>query len=749
MNNLESFEKTIAQQEIVQFDTAPDSHEGSVGDLIGPILRRWYVILGTAVVVCGIGVPAIWFLMEQKYETTGLIRVSPVVSRILFNDSDSERPMPNYENFMNSEARRIAGNTILNRVADELSGRKLRLFKDSPDPVLALRQAINEGDIEIATQRRSEFIAIKMLSKYPGEAEQIIDAFIRCYMNIVQAEEGNSSDNTLNVLDEEKRALEARIQSQTEEINKLLEEFGTGELDTRQEIMLQTVARLQEDLINVTIQRIALQTQVDMLEKDVEEPLAEIDRLQQQNAYVNADPMVQTLVANIRQYEAKIIADKQVMTENNPELKDKIAILESFKTRLEEKRAELIKEFNAKYKQQLQAKRDYTKMQAAARLAQTIEHEKKIREELDRYDTATIGMGRKQLNIDDKKAELARTRELYNNICDRISEIEVEQKRPARISIAEMASSVPARSRKKKLAAATGFGGVSLGVLFAFLLARADKRLRDTQDVVKRVGVRIIGTTTSSRYVDKRMITRQLADDYQTIRANLGLLNGHESSKVLVVTSPGMGDGKTTFAINLALSFARLGQKVLLIDGDLRKPDVAEILDLPKNLRGLQDVLFGKSLEESVYELNPTGLHILAADRRNASDALDLLSQAHTAEVIQSIGTGYDHVIIDTPPVLASADALVWAKMADAVIMTCFAERTSSPDLREAIGRLEQIGVRVLGTVLNNVRVTDSYYRYGYGYGYGVDGAKQRKPKSKKDQTLLLVAPQHDQDDSD
>ena len=738
----------MVQQEVVQFEGPPDGHGGSMAELIVPILRRWYVIMGTFIVVCGIGVPAIWFGMEQKYETMGAIRISPVMSRILFNDSDSDRPMPNYENFMNTEAGRIAGNTVLNRVATELSDKKLILLEDSVDPVLVLRQAVNEGEIEIATQRRSELIAIRMVSKHSGEAEQIVDAFIRSYMNVVKAEEGRSDDNKLNILDEQKRTLDKKIDTQTKEINTLLEEFGTEELDSRQLILLQTVARLQEDLIGVTIRRIALESQVDMYEKDVSEPLPEINRLEQQNAYVNADPMMQTLVANIRQYETQIITDKQTMTDKNPELQNRIAILESFKKRMEERRKELIKDFDDRYKQEIEARRNYAKVQINAELAQTIEHEKKIREELDRYDAKTIGMGRKQLNIDDKIAELERTRQLYNNVCNRIGEIEMEQKRPARISIAEMASSVPAQGKRKKLAAATVFGGFGLGTFLAFLLAKADKRLRDTQDVVKRVGVRIIGTTTSSKHIDRRVITQQLSDDYQTIRANLGLLNGHKSTKVLVVTSPGVGDGKTTFAVNLALSFARLGKKVLLIDGDLRKPDVAEILDLPKGLRGLQDMLFGKSLAESVYELSPTGLHILAADRRNCSDALDLLRQTHTADCMKNIRNGYDHVIIDTPPVLASADPLVWAKMADAVIMTCFAEHTSRPDLREAIERLEQIGVQVLGTVLNNVRVANSYYRYGYGYG--ADGGKsRRKTKTKRDQSLLLLAAKPQQKDSE
>jgi len=136
---------------------------------------------------------------------------------------------------------------------------------------------------------------------------------------------------------------------------------------------------------------------------------------------------------------------------------------------------------------------------------------------------------------------------------------------------------------------------------------------------------------------------------------------------------------------------------------------------------------------------------VLAADHRNANDALDLLGQARTAQCMKNIGAGYDHVIIDTPPVLAFSDALVWAKMADGVILTSFAEHTSRPDLRDAIDRLEQIGARVIGTVLNNVRVTQSYHRYGYGYGYGGGSGEDQPARSKRrrEKRLLLASPEN------
>jgi capsular exopolysaccharide synthesis family protein len=234
--------------------------------------------------------------------------------------------------------------------------------------------------------------------------------------------------------------------------------------------------------------------------------------------------------------------------------------------------------------------------------------------------------------------------------------------------------------------------------------------------VAKRIGIRIIGTTTSLSTVKPAFLPEQIVGDYQTIRANLKLLGGNKIPKKMVVTSPGMREGKTTFAVNLATSMAESGLKVLLIDGDLRKPDVARLLNLPEGSRGLQDVLCGIKFDQAVYSVAATGLDVLAADFTDATDAYEILAQPATARIINLISRRYDHVIIDTPPVLGFPDALMWAKIGSAAILVSYAGHTTMPDLREAKERLAQINVKVLGTVLSSVQAGHGYYRHGHNY---------------------------------
>ena len=267
------------------------------------------------------------------------------------------------------------------------------------------------------------------------------------------------------------------------------------------------------------------------------------------------------------------------------------------------------------------------------------------------------------------------------------------------------------------------------GSWLAFLRDKADKRLRTPEEAARRIGIRIIGTTTSMQSIKSSLLPEQIIDDYQTIRANLELINGQGIPKILVVTSPSMREGKTTFSVNLATSLAQAGSKVLLIDGDLRKPDVARLLNLPRGLKGLQEVLSGLQFEHAIYSLPDSRLDILAADFYDNADGYELLALNETAERINKISEKYDHVIIDTPPVLFFPDALMWARMGNAVVLTSLSGQTTLPELKEAKERLLQINAKVLGTVVSSVEVEHSYYHRTASYY--AQSAKARRARKK------------------
>jgi capsular exopolysaccharide synthesis family protein len=213
---------------------------------------------------------------------------------------------------------------------------------------------------------------------------------------------------------------------------------------------------------------------------------------------------------------------------------------------------------------------------------------------------------------------------------------------------------------------------------------------------------------------------------YRVLRSNLSVVLAELERPTVLVTSAYPGEGKTATTVNLARSLALAGRRVILVDLDLRHPDVHRWVDT-HNEYGVSDVLLERrSLSDSLQYIEvgrsmgrtPRALYILSTGT-SVSNPAELLGTRRMAQLLDTLADQADVVLLDTPPVLPVADTLVIGRMVAGAILVVETRRTPVPAIQRAKDALIRNQTRLLGLVVNKMQTTDADFGYGYGYGYG------------------------------
>jgi capsular exopolysaccharide synthesis family protein len=251
------------------------------------------------------------------------------------------------------------------------------------------------------------------------------------------------------------------------------------------------------------------------------------------------------------------------------------------------------------------------------------------------------------------------------------------------------------------------FIGLLLGLIAAFLATQFDTRIRTAAVLTQVVGKPVLGTVASRTRGRSRVDTEplsQTAEDFRRIRSSLAYASVNESIRSLLITSTLPGEGKTTVATNLAKSFAHPQRRLLLIDGDLRKPRVGEYLGLEGSV-GLTTVLVGAiPFDEARMSWGEPSFDVLTSGGIPPNPAEVLTSSAMRRMLEGEQTSEYDLVILDSPPVLSVADATLVGPIVDGVVVVVDARKTRRHHAAQTVRDLEAGGARVVGMILNNVK---------------------------------------------
>jgi capsular exopolysaccharide synthesis family protein len=310
----------------------------------------------------------------------------------------------------------------------------------------------------------------------------------------------------------------------------------------------------------------------------------------------------------------------------------------------------------------------------------------------------------------------------------------------------------PASPKPLRNALAAAVVGLVLGVALAFVREHLDDSVRNKDDLARALpGIPVLGVVPLNEDWDWEHATAQLemvrtgstpaAEALRTLRTAIQLLGVERPLHTLQITSPAAREGKSTLLANLAVVLAASGQRVVMLDCDLRRPSLHELFGVPDDV-GFTSIFLGDATAQEVVQKVDIGSSLfLVTSGPIPANPSELLGSGRTAQFIFDLQSEYDIVLVDSAPVLPVADAVVLAAWVEATLMVAAAGATTRGALADAFERMRHVDARVVGSVLNRATV-ELGYSYGQRYGYGPQ-ANGRGRASKASCGPSNVAPDH------
>lgn len=297
----------------------------------------------------------------------------------------------------------------------------------------------------------------------------------------------------------------------------------------------------------------------------------------------------------------------------------------------------------------------------------------------------------------------------------------------------------PSSPKKKRNLAAGLLGGLFVGAALAVIRELLDTRIRRPADVTAITRAPMLGDIAADKALsDNALVVRDLpsspsAESFRRLRTNLGFIVVEASPLVVVMTSSLANEGKSTTVANLAIAYAEVGDRVLLIDADLRKPSIADYLGV-EGAAGLTTVLTGLASFDEVVQPYSTShensLDVLTSGEVPPNPS-ELLASRAMASLLELVRGRYDIILFDSAPLLPVTDAAILAHIATGAVIVANAGRVHRAQFGDAVASVEQVGARVLGVVLNGVPAKGSSSYHGYAPEVTVDTGSARRESRK------------------
>ncbi|HWP39621.1 MAG TPA: polysaccharide biosynthesis tyrosine autokinase, partial [Tepidisphaeraceae bacterium] len=674
--------------------------------------RRWIILCCILLALLGAIVYLLPAVTTPIYAGYAKLVVEQNTPRIIASDPTAAM-LAGSQNYLWTQCELMRSREILKLAMEEPGIRQLQSFDPGSDPVERLRNMV-----WATVGRRDDIITVTVESPYKDDAVRLANAVVVAFTRYHDRTRRSTARELLDLLQNKMTELNRELTDKRQKkLDFELQNPGLSLGANHVSPTLDRLARLSQALTETQLNTLNAQAAYDTARAMLDDPV-KMRQMLETRQFKNETAQLR---AELRQLQKQLAGLSQSYLPGFPEL---TAIQQSIRQLNEELAAEDRRVFEA-YLAELEAKVQAEKRNQAQIEALLNEQKKEV-----------LHLNKVSAQYSLLLSELASLERFADEIYSRIKQLSLTEDAGAlnvRLVESAVSSGRPVKPRKDLTLLYALVVGALAGTGLAFLRDWTDQRLRSAEEVKHVLGLPVLGIVphmSGARDVRQRGLHLHLepmsdvAEAYRTIRTAVYFGQTGSIARTILITSPSPGDGKTTLVSNLAIAMAQAGNRILLLDADFRKPAQHRIFELDKT-QGLSSVLAGQaSLGQVIRQTPIAGLHVLPCGPIPANPS-EILNSQTFADLLQELCGQYDHVLLDSPPVMPVTDARILAASCDATLLALRAERSTRKGALYTRDMLRDVGANILGVVVNDVPrkkgIYGYYYSYGesYQYGYG------------------------------
>ncbi len=638
--------------------------------------------------------------------------------------------------FITTEFEKIQSKTVLYSV---ITNRDLNLNRKwaarfhVPELKTTETYGILKKRIDVRQYRNTSLIEIRVMSEDKEEAAAIANKIAEAYKDWRLSQRMTAALKGIKSLQDQFEEYEKRVEKMQQDVAMMrsTNSISDAVADNAQVMALEpeTVRRLESARVDSLANYSQIKGQLDNLQS------LERASLRKALPTASADAQLSELLSKYSSAEQELASMKKDYTEEHPTVARVKSILEQVNTQIEAKMDGIMLG--------LKSRLDGMKNELEAR---TIELEKAKTK--DRESAQTYGpyiLAKRELESLKKVRDTMQLRIIQETVDAKLTKSQI-------VDVVDQAEPGvnPVRPNVPLNIALGIIVGLAVGIGLAFFIEYLDTSVKTIDDVERALQAAVLGVIPQNvGFLLQEGPDSPHAEAYRVLRTNLLFSRKDERFNTLTVVSGGAGEGKSTTVFNLATVFAQNGQRVLLVDSDLRRPSLHRFLNISNSI-GLTNYLLKQKTLEEVVQTTPLATLDFLPSGKLPSSSLGILNSTRMKEFIHEVRKRYDFVLFDSPPIMGVSDASVLASEVDMALLVVQYRKYPQIMTLRAKQMVQKVGGNLLGVVLNNINISqDSYYYYysGYYYDYYSYGSKKgedsegkaeedgRKPGEKKDST--------------